>query len=69
MFAHDGAIRPVKSGDVLQIPKGTKHSLKATTNLELIEVQMGSQLIEEDIVRYCANWDEIEEYCYLYEKN
>lgn len=53
----------VKSGDVVNIPVGAKHGIRATTNLEFIEVQTGSELIEEDIVRIFMSWEEIKEHC------
>ncbi|WP_426980557.1 sugar phosphate nucleotidyltransferase [Bacillus pseudomycoides] len=56
----DGEFKTVQPGDVIQIPVGTKHALKATSDLEFIEVQMGSELIEEDIVRIYMTWEEIE---------
>ncbi|MEB2274169.1 cupin domain-containing protein [Bacillus sp. ILBB4] len=52
----------VKPGDVLQIKSGDKHAIKASTDLEIIEVQTGSQLIEEDIVRLFMTWEEITEH-------
>lgn len=60
----NGKISVVRPEDVIQISKGDHHALKAVTDLELIEVQSGSELIEEDIVRVIMNWDEIEELCY-----
>lgn len=33
--------------------------IKALKDLEIIEVQMGSQLIEEDIVRLFMSWEEM----------
>ncbi|MMZ55213.1 Alginate biosynthesis protein AlgA [compost metagenome] len=59
-FILDGKWSRVKQGDVLQIPVGARHAAKATSDLELIEVQMGSELIEEDIVRLCMIWEEME---------
>ena len=41
----------VKPGNVLTIPIGAEHGLRAVTDLEFIEVQMGSDLVEENIVR------------------
>lgn len=49
----------VKPGDVVRIPEGTKHSIRGVTDVELIEVQTGSELIEEDIVRLCMEWRDI----------
>lgn len=52
----DGEQRPVMRGDVINIPKGQLHALKAITSLSFIEVQSGSNLIEEDIERYEYAW-------------
>ena len=62
-FALNDEIRVVKPGDVLVIPVEAKHGIKANTDLEFIEVQTGSQLIEEDIVRIFMTWEEVEEHC------
>jgi mannose-1-phosphate guanylyltransferase len=50
----------VKPGDVLKIQSGDKHAIRAITDLEIIEVQTGTQLIEEDIVRIYMTWEEIQ---------
>lgn len=52
----NGERRPVKRGDVVNIPKGCLHALRATTPLTFIEVQQGSNLVEEDIERFEYNW-------------
>lgn len=57
LFVLDGELRSVKAGDVLQIPVQAKHSLKAIIDTEIIEVQMGSSLIEEDIIRLDYEWE------------
>lgn len=49
----------VKPGDVVRIPEGTRHSIRAITDVEFIEVQSGSDLVEEDIVRICMDWKDI----------
>ncbi|MED4941225.1 sugar phosphate nucleotidyltransferase [Heyndrickxia coagulans] len=54
----------VEAGDVIKISLGDKHAIKAITNLELIEVQVGIEIIEEDIVRINDNWSEIMELIY-----
>lgn len=56
-------IIPVKSGDVWHIPVGTKHAVRAITDLEFIEVQTGSELVEEDTTRLLMTWGEILDYC------
>jgi len=52
----DGAIRSVGPGDVVVIRPGVKHALRAFTPVELIEVQMGEVLVEEDIIREDFAW-------------
>lgn len=46
--------RSVSKGDVLHIAKGQKHSIRAdkTTDLHFIEVQLGEDLVENDILRF-----------------
>lgn len=46
----------LQAGDVLQIPAGTKHGIKAVTNLELMEVLLGNELAQEDIIRFAIKW-------------
>jgi mannose-1-phosphate guanylyltransferase len=64
VFVQNDKLQVVRAGDVLEIPVGHKHGLKAVTDLEMIEVQTGSQLIEEDIVRVFMTWEELEYHCY-----
>lgn len=52
----DGEQRMVGRGDTTHIPKGKLHALKALTTLSFIEVQSGTNLIEEDIERFDYNW-------------
>lgn len=66
IFIHNDQFQVVRPGDVLKINVGEKHALKAVTDLEIIEVQTGTQLIEEDIVRVYMTWNEIEEHCYSF---
>lgn len=54
---------PVRAGDVWHIPVGTKHAVRGTSDLEFIEVQSGSELIEEDITRLLMTWEEIQHVC------
>ncbi|MCM3409934.1 sugar phosphate nucleotidyltransferase [Metabacillus litoralis] len=68
IFAHNGKLKVVQQGDVLQINKGDHHAIKAISDLEIIEIQDGSELIEEDVVRILNNWNEIEEECYQVNK-
>ncbi|NEW07160.1 cupin domain-containing protein [Paenibacillus sp. SYP-B3998] len=49
----------VKAGDVIQIPMRSRHSIRGITDLEFIEVQTGSELVEEDNIRLFMSWEEI----------
>lgn len=48
--------KPVKRGMTVIIPAGTMHALRAITPLTFIEVQSGTQLVEEDIERFNYKW-------------
>jgi len=61
IFIQDGETKMVLPGDVLTIPLGSKHCLYALTDTEIIEVQMGSSIVEEDIVRLEKDWSTIVE--------
>ncbi|THF73664.1 sugar phosphate nucleotidyltransferase [Cohnella fermenti] len=50
-------------GDVFIVPKESRHSVRANTDLEIIEVQTGDMLVEEDIVRLEQHWADIVELC------
>jgi len=52
----DGNRRKVARGETVTILKGTLHALRATSSLTFIEVQSGSNLIEEDIERFAFEW-------------
>lgn len=58
-FVQEGKYRKVSKGDVIAIPKHSKHAIKASTDLEFIEVQRGTELVESDVYRYHMVWDEI----------
>ena len=54
----DGKVIKVGRGDVVDIKAWQRHAIKALTHLEIIEVQSGSELVEEDITRLPWDWDE-----------
>lgn len=60
-FVLNDKLTKVKIGDVLQISENVKHTIKATTDLEIIEVQRGNLLYEEDTNRINNDWKYIEE--------
>ncbi len=52
----DGHVRNVRRGDVAYIVKGQLHAMRAITDLQFIEVQIGAELAEEDIERFEWDW-------------
>ena len=54
----DGRITQIGRGDTAHIRQGTKHAIKAETELHIIEVQIGEELTEEDIVRLDWDWEQ-----------
>jgi mannose-1-phosphate guanylyltransferase len=49
--------KPIIAGDVIRIEERQRHGIRAITDLEIIEVQYGHPLIEEDIVRLEMEWE------------
>lgn len=52
----DGHVTPVVPGTVMNIRAMQMHAAKATSEMHIIEVQLGSPLIEEDIERFSDFW-------------
>ncbi len=52
----EGKKKQVQRGDVAVIKPGTKHAIKGITELHIIEVQVGDELMDEDIERLDWNW-------------
>ena len=48
----DDVRREVKSGDVITLPLGCRHTIHATSELQVIEVQTGAILDADDKIRY-----------------
>lgn len=59
LFLLDGVVKRVGVGDVLDIKAGHMHAIKADSQLTMIEVQLGTALVESDIERFEWNWDSI----------
>lgn len=53
----DGERSIVSRGDVIRISRGILHALRAITPLTFIEVQQGTNLVEEDIERFNWSWE------------
>ncbi|WP_148630536.1 sugar phosphate nucleotidyltransferase [Bacillus sp. E214] len=58
-LALDNHITRVKAGDIIHLPAGKKHGIKALSELEFVEVQTGAEISDEDFVRLCFEWDEV----------
>jgi mannose-1-phosphate guanylyltransferase len=52
----DDERRAVGPGDVLRIAVGAKHAIRGVSDLEIIEVQLGTELEESDVVRLSLKW-------------
>ncbi len=52
----NGVTTPVKRGSVAHIKAGEKHAIRALTELQIIEVQSGIELAEEDTIRFDWTW-------------
>jgi len=52
----DDKIRTISRGDTVIVPVGSKHAVKADTDLHIIEVQVGDELTEEDIEHLDWDW-------------
>ena len=48
----DGMEQQVSAGDVITMQAGCRHVVKAETDLELIEVQLGKDISADDKMRY-----------------
>lgn len=55
-FVLDGKEKRIKVGDIVIIPMGHKHTVKAITQLSFIQVQTGSILVEDDVERFEWEW-------------
>lgn len=51
---------PVQAGDTVRIPAGTPHSVRADSDMEWIEIQLGSRVGADDVIRLYYEWAEIE---------
>ena len=53
----DGHVQNIRRGDVAYITRGQKHAVKAISDLHFIEVQIGEDLVENDIKRFEWEWE------------
>lgn len=58
----DGVNYHLQSGDVLRIPCGAKHAVKADSALEYIAIQIGEEVTEEDVIRLAITWQDTLDY-------
>ncbi|WP_186576581.1 sugar phosphate nucleotidyltransferase [Aquibacillus kalidii] len=55
----NGVKQGINPGQVVEITKRTKHTIRAINELEIIEIQTGTDLVENDEVVLNKNWDSI----------
>lgn len=55
----NGIRQPIRAGTVIQVEPGDKHAIRGESDLQLIEVQIGKMLVDDDILRLEADWDAI----------
>ncbi|MGG3692580.1 sugar phosphate nucleotidyltransferase [Heyndrickxia ginsengihumi] len=60
-LALDDSLTRVKAGDIIHLPAGKKHGIRAITNLEFIEVQTGIGISNKDFVRLLFDWKDVED--------
>lgn len=58
-LALDDSITRVKAGDIIHLPSGKKHGIKAISELEFIEVQTGIGINDSDFTRLYFDWIEV----------
>ncbi len=56
----NGIKQLVSAGDVIRIPAGTKHAIKALTEIDFIEIQFGTSIANDDLNRITLDWNQIE---------
>lgn len=61
-LALDDHITRVKAGDIIHLPAGKKHGIKALSELEFIEVQTGFGISDEDFTRLLFKWEDVMEH-------
>ena len=52
MVLLDGKEMSVKPGDIVELPIGSRHKVKAISDMTLIEVQMGESISKTDKVKW-----------------
>ncbi|MFC4809655.1 sugar phosphate nucleotidyltransferase [Paenibacillus sp. GCM10023250] len=62
-FVLDGVKFGFQTGDILHIPVGVGHAVKAVTQVEYMVIQTGTGLLEEDSIRLAMTWEEILQLC------
>jgi mannose-1-phosphate guanylyltransferase len=58
-LALDDYITRVKAGDIIHLPAGKKHGIKALSELEFVEVQTGVGISDQDFTRLYFEWEDV----------
>ncbi|MBE5848002.1 MAG: cupin domain-containing protein [Lachnospiraceae bacterium] len=57
LFMLDGNVRTVHRGEILVIEREHTHAMASKTGCSFVEVQLGTDLVEEDIERFEWDWE------------
>lgn len=53
-------VQALSAGDIVQVPAGVGHAIRATTQLTLIQIETGGRPGEDDYVKLESGWDSVE---------
>ncbi len=62
LFVCEDEMVEISTGSVIKVARGQWHAVKALEELEFVEIQRGSGLSEEDIMRRFLTWEEVEQH-------
>lgn len=51
----DGAEKMIQAGDVITLNAGCKHTVKAITTLDIVEIQLGEEISVADKIKFLLN--------------
>ena len=55
----NGIKQLISVGQVVRIPSGTKHAVRAISDIEFIEIQFGESIANDDLNRIAMDWNKI----------
>lgn len=55
----NGIRQLISAGEVIRIPSGTRHAVRAISDIEFIEIQFGKSIADDDLNRITLEWNKI----------